>query len=69
MRSGDRRLLEDAMWHYRTLPMARVGQSELADLPISPAEFLELEAFLRTLDGPIDAPARYLRPPGPPTVN
>jgi cytochrome c peroxidase len=69
MRVGDRHLLEDAMWHYRTLPMARIGQSELPDLTISPAEFLELEAFLLTLNGPIDAPAKYLRPPPPVTVN
>ena len=29
---GDRRLLEDVLWHYRTLPNARVGKSELNDL-------------------------------------
>jgi cytochrome c peroxidase len=63
MRVGDRRGLADVMWHYRTLPMARIGESELNDLPITQTEFDQLEAFLRTLDGPIDAPARYLRPP------
>ena len=51
------------MWHYRTLPTARVGESELNDLPITSTEFDQLEAFLRTLEGPIDAPAKYLRPP------
>jgi cytochrome c peroxidase len=65
MRAGDRRLLEDVLWHYRTLPNARVGKSELNDLPISATEFEQLEAFLRTLDGPIDAPPQYLRPPEP----
>ncbi|MBI3434461.1 MAG: cytochrome-c peroxidase [Proteobacteria bacterium] len=63
MRSGDRRTLEDVMWHYRTLPQARVGKSELNDLPITATEFDQLEAFLRTLEGQIDAPALYLRPP------
>jgi cytochrome c peroxidase len=63
MRTGSRNRLEDVMWHYRTLPMARVGESELVDLPITPTEFDQLELFLRTLDGPIDAPERYLRPP------
>jgi cytochrome c peroxidase len=69
MRAGDRRLLEDALWHYRTLPNARVGKSELNDLPISATEFEQLEAFLRTLDGAIDAPPRYLRPPEPVPLN
>lgn len=63
MRTGSRNTLEDVMWHYRTLPRARIGQSELVDLPITSTEFDQLEAFLRTLDGPINAPARYLRPP------
>jgi cytochrome c peroxidase len=66
MRVGDRRSLADVMWHYRTLPTARVGESELNDLPITQTEFDQLEAFLRTLDGPIDAPARYLRAPEAP---
>jgi cytochrome c peroxidase len=63
MRTGSRNTLEDVMWHYRTLPRARIGQSELVDLPITSTEFDQLEAFLRTLDGPINAPAKYLRPP------
>lgn len=66
MRVGNRRTLEDVMWHYRTLPMARVGSSELSDLPITSTEFDQLEAFLRTLDGPINAPAEYLKAPAPP---
>jgi cytochrome c peroxidase len=63
MRTGSRRTLEDVMWHYRTLPMARVGTSELNDLPITSTEFDQLEAFLHTLDGPLVAPARYLKAP------
>jgi len=69
MRTGDRRRLEDVLWHYRTLPDARVGVSELNDLPITATEFEQVEAFLRTLDGSIDAPAKYLRPPEPVRVN
>ena len=69
MRVGDRRALEDAMWHFRTLPTARVGQSELNDLPITSAEFDQLEAFLRTPEGPIDALAKYSRPPKIAKVN
>ena len=69
MRAGDRRLLEDVLWHYRTLPNARVGKSELNDLPITATEFEQLEAFLRTLDGSIDAPTKYLRRPEPARLN
>lgn len=69
MRAGDRRQLEDALWHYRTLPNARVGKSELNDLPITGTEFEQLEAFLRTLDGTLDAPTKYLRTPEPSRLN
>jgi cytochrome c peroxidase len=69
MRIGNRPRLDEVMWHYRTLPAARVGESELKDLPITSVEFEQLEAFLRTLEGPIDAPARYLRPPDPAKIN
>jgi cytochrome c peroxidase len=65
MRVGSRRALEDVMWHYRTVPSARVGKSELDNFTITGTEFEQLEAFLRTLEGPIDAPAGYLRPPEP----
>ncbi len=69
MRSGNQRNLADVMWHYRTLPTARVGTSELTSIPITATEFEQLEAFLRTLDGPLDAPARYLRAPEPHRTN
>jgi cytochrome c peroxidase len=69
MRTGNRNTLEDVMWHYRTLPKARVGENELVDLPITSTEFDQLEAFLRTLAGPIDAPAKYLRPSESARVN
>jgi cytochrome c peroxidase len=65
MHIGSRRSLNDVMWHYRTLPTARVGKIELDSFTITGAEFDQLEAFLRTLDGTIDAPAKYLRPPAP----
>jgi cytochrome c peroxidase len=69
MHTGDLRSLNDVMWHYRTLPAARIGATELDSFTITGAEFDEMEAFLHTLDGPIDAPAKYLRPPEPPPFN
>jgi cytochrome c peroxidase len=63
MHIGNLRSLNDVMWHYRTLPAARLGQTELESFTITGAEFDELKAFLRTLDGPVAAPAKYLRQP------
>jgi cytochrome c peroxidase len=63
MHIGSRRSLNDVMWHYRTLPAARIGTTEIDSFTITGAEFDQLEAFLRTLDGTVDAPAEYLRPP------
>ena len=65
MHIGSVRSLNDVMWHYRNLPPARIGKTELDNFTITGAEFDEMEAFLRTLDGPIAAPAKYLRPPEP----
>lgn len=65
MRVGDRRALEDVMWHYRTVPAAFVGKSELVNFSITGTEFEQLEAFLHTLEGPVAAPAKYLKPPAP----
>jgi cytochrome c peroxidase len=63
MHIGNERALSDVMWHYRNLSSAHVGNNELDNFTITGAEFDEMEAFLRTLDGPIAAPAKYLQPP------
>jgi cytochrome c peroxidase len=69
MHIGNLRSLNDVMWHYRNLPPARIGTTELDNFTITGAEFDELEAFLHTLYGPIAAPAKYLRPPEPARPN
>jgi cytochrome c peroxidase len=56
--------LNDVLWHYRDKPIATVGNSELQDLTMGDAEFQQIEAFLGTLNGPIKAPAHFLKPPG-----
>jgi len=63
MHAGQFQTLEDAIWQYRDVPSATVGQTELRQLSLADAQFKQIEVFLRTLDGPIDAPAKYLRPP------
>jgi cytochrome c peroxidase len=63
MHAGQFGTLEDAIWQYRDVPHATVGESELRDLTISDAQFRQIEDFLATLNGPIRAPAKYLKPP------
>lgn len=61
--AGQKETLNQAIWHYRDRPTAGIGKSELVELTITDAEFAQLEAFLKTLDGPVRAPERFLRPP------
>jgi len=63
MHTGQFPDLNAVMQHYRNRPESRLGETELDRLTISDAEFEQLAAFLRTLDGPVDAPAKYLRAP------
>ena len=63
MHTGQYPDLEAVMQHYRDRPESRIGETKLDRLTISDGEFAELQAFLRTLDSPVDAPAKYLRPP------
>ncbi len=63
MHVGQYTSLEDVIWHYRDVPPATIGESELRRLSMSDAQFRQIEDFLRTLDGPIAAPVHYLRPP------
>lgn len=63
MHAGQFQTLEDVIWQYRDVPPATVGVTELKRLPMSDAQFRQIEDFLRTLDGPIRAPAHFLKPP------
>jgi cytochrome c peroxidase len=63
MHTGQFPDLNAVMQHYRNRPEARIGETELDRLTISDGEFAEIEAFLHSLDSPVEAPVRYLRPP------
>ena len=63
MHIGDERALSDVMWHYRNVLSAHIGNNELESFTITGAEFDEMEAFLRTLDAPLNAPPGFLKPP------
>jgi cytochrome c peroxidase len=56
MHAGQFASLEEVLAHYNTAPAAPYGHSELTPLDLTDAEVAQLVAFLRTLDGPIDAP-------------
>lgn len=63
MHAGQITTLEDVIAHYDRAPAAPAGHSELRPLRLSAAERAQVAAFLRTLSGPLSAPAGYLRPP------
>ena len=66
MHAGQFGTLAEVLEHYNRAPAAPAGRTELKPLGLSRAELRQLEAFLRTLSGPLDAPARYLRAPQEP---
>jgi cytochrome c peroxidase len=63
MHAGQLASLGDVVAHYSSAPAAPFGHSELKPLRLSPQEQRQLEAFLRTLSGPLAAPPGYLEPP------
>jgi cytochrome c peroxidase len=66
MHAGQFSTLAEVLEHYNRAPAAPAGRSELKPLGLSRAELGQLEAFLRTLSGPLNAPAKYLRAPQEP---
>ena len=62
MDAGQFATLAEVLDHYNRAPAAATGHSELQPLRLKPVELRQLEAFLRTLSGPIvvsePAPAR-----------
>ena len=53
MNGGQLASLADVLDHYNRAPAAVVGHSELRPLRLKPSELRQLEAFLRTLSGPV----------------
>jgi cytochrome c peroxidase len=63
MHRGQRADLQAVFAHYVEAPVPAVGHTDLSPLPLSQAQLEQLEAFLRTLTGPLDMPAGMLEPP------
>ena len=63
MHAGQIRSLRDVLSHYNAAPEAPAGHSEIKPLALSDDEIDALEAFLKTLSGPLATEDRFLRPP------
>jgi cytochrome c peroxidase len=53
MNAGQFATLADVLDHYNRAPAAATGHSELRPLRLKARELRQLEAFLRTLSGPV----------------
>jgi cytochrome c peroxidase len=63
MHAGQLATLREVLEHYNRAPSAPRGRSELRPLGLSQRELHQLEAFLRTLSGPLTADPALLAPP------
>lgn len=63
MHAGQFATLEEVLNHYNTAPEAPAGHSELQPLNLTEKQIAQIIAFLKTLDGPIDADPRWLTAP------
>ena len=63
MHAGQFATLEKVLNHYNTAPVAPAGHSELEPLNLSEEEIAQIIAFLKTLDGPINADRQWLAVP------
>ena len=57
--------LRDVLAHYNRAPEAMIGHNEAKQLGLRDFQLRQLEAFLATLDAPVAADERWLRPPAP----
>ncbi len=63
MHAGQFATLEQVLNHYNTAPAAPSGHSELEPLHLSQKQIEQIIAFLKTLDGPINADSKWLIAP------
>src|SRR5215207_923771 len=63
MHAGQFATLEEVLNHYNTAPEAPVGHSELQPLNLTEKQIAQIIAFLKALDGPINADPKWLIAP------
>ena len=61
--AGQQKTLREVLDHYNDAPDAMIGHNEAKPLGLWPWQVSDLEAFLRALEAPIAADARWLAPP------
>ncbi len=69
MHAGQFATLREVLDHYNRAPDAPHGHSEIEPLKLSEQELAQLEAFLRSLSGPLDVPPVLLAAPAHATTN
>jgi cytochrome c peroxidase len=69
MHAGQIGTLAEVIAHYDQAPPAPAGRSEIRPLHLSRAERAQLEAYIRTLDAPVNAEPWLLGPPAAHTSN
>jgi cytochrome c peroxidase len=63
MHAGQFATLEQVLNHYNTAPAAPSGHSELEPLHLNQKQIKQIIAFLKTLDGPVNADPKWLAAP------
>lgn len=63
MHAGQFATLGEVLAHYNKAAPAEVGHTELEPLGLSEVELAQVEAFLHSLSGPLDAAPELLKPP------
>jgi cytochrome c peroxidase len=63
MHAGQYATLAEVLQHYRHPPIAPIGHTELEPPGLTAKELTQLEAFLRSLSGPLNVTAELLRAP------
>jgi cytochrome c peroxidase len=63
MHAGQFATLQEVLNHYNTAPEAPLGHSELEPLNLNEEQIAQIIAFLKTLDGPINADPQWLTAP------
>lgn len=63
MHAGQKTSLREVLLHYVSAPVPAVGHTDLSPLALTETQMRQLEAFLRSLSAPVDAPDELLTPP------
>jgi cytochrome c peroxidase len=62
MHAGQYKTLSDVLKHYADPPSTKVGMSDLLPVDLDDKDLVQLEAFLHTLDSPINTDPKLLSP-------